>query len=189
MEKKLILDACCGGRMFWFDKKHPNVLYIDHRTTAKGLGKEHPNFQVDPDQLMDFRALDLPDKSFKMVVFDPPHLRTATKKSYMAIKYGVLGKNWKEDLRKGFAECWRVLDDFGVLIFKWSEHDIKLPEVLKLFSERPLFGHTTGRAGQTIWLCFMKIPRPATARGGRIDDHTQTILAGRPRRPLSGGLP
>lgn len=26
-----ILDACCGGRMFYFEKNHPNVLYIDRR--------------------------------------------------------------------------------------------------------------------------------------------------------------
>lgn len=25
MEKK-ILDACCGSRMFWFDKTNPNVF-------------------------------------------------------------------------------------------------------------------------------------------------------------------
>lgn len=30
MEKK-ILDACCGSRMFWFDKKNPNVLFMDKR--------------------------------------------------------------------------------------------------------------------------------------------------------------
>ena len=22
-EKKMILDACCGSRMFWFDKENP----------------------------------------------------------------------------------------------------------------------------------------------------------------------
>lgn len=29
---KKILDACCGSRMFWFDKKNPNVLFMDKRT-------------------------------------------------------------------------------------------------------------------------------------------------------------
>lgn len=32
MSKKIILDACCGSRMFWFDKKNPNVLFIDNRS-------------------------------------------------------------------------------------------------------------------------------------------------------------
>ena len=27
----LILDACCGGRQFWFDKENPNVLFADQR--------------------------------------------------------------------------------------------------------------------------------------------------------------
>src|SRR4030067_1040132 len=26
-----ILDACCGGRQFWFDKENPNVLFADWR--------------------------------------------------------------------------------------------------------------------------------------------------------------
>ncbi|NBJ75120.1 SAM-dependent methyltransferase, partial [Neglecta sp. X4] len=25
-----ILDACCGGRMFWFDKQNPFVTYMDN---------------------------------------------------------------------------------------------------------------------------------------------------------------
>nr|UVX47266.1 MAG: AdoMet dependent proline di-methyltransferase [Bacteriophage sp.] len=35
---KLILDACCGSRMFWFDKHNPLVLFVDKRSetlTAK----------------------------------------------------------------------------------------------------------------------------------------------------------
>lgn len=28
---KLILDACCGSRMFWFDKHNPLVLFVDKR--------------------------------------------------------------------------------------------------------------------------------------------------------------
>lgn len=26
---KEILDACCGGKMFYFDKNNPNVLFQD----------------------------------------------------------------------------------------------------------------------------------------------------------------
>lgn len=28
---KIILDACCGSRMFWFDKKNPLTLFVDIR--------------------------------------------------------------------------------------------------------------------------------------------------------------
>lgn len=28
-ETKIILDACCGSRMFWFDKHNPFALFVD----------------------------------------------------------------------------------------------------------------------------------------------------------------
>ncbi|MEE6045263.1 class I SAM-dependent methyltransferase, partial [Avibacterium paragallinarum] len=40
--QKPILDACCGSRMFWFDKQNPNVLFADNRrleTTMKDRDK------------------------------------------------------------------------------------------------------------------------------------------------------
>ena len=30
-ETKIILDACCGSRMFWFDKENPLALFADIR--------------------------------------------------------------------------------------------------------------------------------------------------------------
>lgn len=155
---KYILDACCSGRMFWFNKKHPNALYIDIRKEEKGFVKGRPNFEVNPDLVMDFKDLKFSDKSFKLVVWDPPHIVRLGNKSWMSQKYGMLGKNWKEDLTKGFNECWRVLDDYRTLVFKWSEAEIKLKEVLKLFSASPLFGHPTAKHGKTKWMTFMKIP-------------------------------
>ena len=81
MKDKFILDACCGGRMMWFNKKHPNTIYIDIRREEKGLCKERPNFEVNPDKIMDFTNLEFPDKKFKLVVWDPPHGLTFSKKS------------------------------------------------------------------------------------------------------------
>lgn len=26
-QDKPVLDACCGSRMFWFDKENPNVVF------------------------------------------------------------------------------------------------------------------------------------------------------------------
>lgn len=75
----------------------------------------------------------------------------------MAQKYGVLEKNWEEDLRKGFAECFRVLRTNGVLIFKWSEFHIPLRKILQLAPVHPLFGHPSGKAQKTHWVCFMKL--------------------------------
>ncbi len=153
--EKIILDACCGGKMFYFDKNNKNVLFIDIRKENHILC-DGRKFEVKPDIIMDFRDLKFPNKTFKMVVFDPPHLLKIGKNSWMAKKYGYLGKNWRDDLKKGFDECWRVLKKDGFLIFKWSERDVKVKEILDLFKKEPLFGHTTGNSGNTIWICYLK---------------------------------
>ena len=158
-KNKFILDACCGNRMFWFDKKHPNVLYIDNRKRPKGFMDQRPNFDIQPDEIGDFTNLKYKNKSFKLVVWDPPHIiRKTPELGWPTKKYGSLSRDtWREDLKKGFLECWRVLDDYGILIFKWSDSDIKKGEVLKLFPETPLFGHPTRSKNTTMWFCFMKI--------------------------------
>ena len=28
---KKILDACCGSKMFWFDKENENTVFMDNR--------------------------------------------------------------------------------------------------------------------------------------------------------------
>lgn len=159
MKKKLILDACCGGRMFWFDKNHPSVLYVDKRVMEPvevGTGKNMRIRKCLPDLVMDFRALKLPNSTFNLVVFDPPHLFLG-ERSYMAQNYGALDKKtWREDLQKGFSECFRVLRPHGILIFKWNEHNIPLKEILKLTPVQPLFGHPSGKAQKTHWVTFMK---------------------------------
>lgn len=73
---KPILDACCGSRMFWFDKKNPNAVFCDNRQVLETLGDERV-LRIEPDVLCDFKALPFPDKSFYLVVFDPPHLKRA----------------------------------------------------------------------------------------------------------------
>ena len=152
---KYILDVCCGSKMFWFDKNNPDTLFLDIRDEEHILC-DGRKLEIKPDKIMDFRKLELEDASFKLVVFDPPHLTKLGKNSWMAKKYGVLDENWREDLKLGFDECMRVLEPGGVLVFKWSSRDIKVKDVLKVFRQTPLFGHTTSRGGHTIWLCFMK---------------------------------
>lgn len=157
---KIILDACCGGRQFWFDKENPHVLFADIRVMPPkevGSGKDVRIRKCLPDKVMDFRNMDFPDQTFKLVVFDPPHLFLG-ENSYMAQSYGRLDKmTWQDDLKKGFAECFQVLKDEGVLIFKWNESDVPLKEVLKLTPYEPLFGHPSGKAQKTHWVCFMKL--------------------------------
>ncbi len=111
---------------------------------------------IAPDVLMDFRALPYPDGTFNLVAFDPPHLVRAGQKSWLAAKYGKLGTDWRDDIRQGFAECFRVLRPHGVLVFKWNETQIKVRQVLELAPHQPLFGNTSGKKAGTHWLVFMK---------------------------------
>ncbi len=151
-----VLDACCGGRMFWFDRDNPAVLFVDRREEKHVLCDNRP-FSVKPDRIVDFRNMPFSDESFNLVVFDPPHLKIAGPNSWMSKKYGKLDKErWPTDLREGFEECWRVLRKGGTLIFKWNETQIKLRDVLACFPEQPLFGHTTTHNLKTHWLGFYK---------------------------------
>jgi len=153
----LILDACCGSRLFWFNKEHPNAVYVDKRS-EEIIACDGRRVIIRPDLIEDFRSLPFPDKSFKLVVFDPPHDMYAGKNSFTAQKYGNLNKDtWREDLKKGFDECMRVLDNHGVLIFKWAEIRVNIKEILEIFDYEPLFGHKSGKVSKTHWITFMKI--------------------------------
>ena len=152
---KDILDACCGSRMFWFDKQNPDVLFCDNRKENHILC-DGRKLDITPDVVYDFREMPFEDNHFKLVVFDPPHLKQLGKNSWMAKKYGVLNDTWQEDIQSGFSECWRVLKEDGILIFKWNETQIKVSEILKLINWEPLFGHKSGKLSNTHWMCFMK---------------------------------
>lgn len=156
---KFILDACCGLRAFWFDKHHPNTIYIDNRIREKGFDDFRPNFCIKPDIVADFRKLPFPNNSFYLVTLDPPHIISKGENFRMVKYYGYLNRDtWKSDIKKGFDECMRVLKDFGILILKWSEVSIKKKELLEVIGMLPLFGHPNGSRIPTHWLCFMKIP-------------------------------
>lgn len=148
-----ILDACCGSRMFWFDKQQKDTIYQDNRTLQTTLCDGRA-LSVNPDIIGDFRNMEFADNSFNLVVFDPPHLKQAGKNSWLAKKYGVLDKErWQEDLCLGFKECMRVLKEDGVLLFKWSEDQIKTRDVIKCFGQKPVLGD---KKGKKRWLVFVK---------------------------------
>ena len=96
-----ILDACCGSRMFWFDRNNEDTLYMDIR--EEELDIHGYKTTVAPDIIGDFTDMPFDDNSFYMVVFDPPHLRWAGVNSIMRAKYGQLEADWKKDIEKGFA--------------------------------------------------------------------------------------
>ncbi len=157
-----VLDPCCGSRMMWFDKHDPRAVFGDQRVeTITVTDRTHRKdgtrtLVIVPDVQMDFRDMPFADETFALVAFDPPHLERAGPRSWLAAKYGKLGSDWREDLRQGFAECWRVLRPEGVLVFKWNETQVKVAEVLPLAPAKPLFGQVSGHKGFTHWLVFIK---------------------------------
>jgi SAM-dependent methyltransferase len=156
-----VVDVCCGSRSFWFDKKDPRALFLDirretHEAKDKTMAKGFQEIVIDPDIQCDFTNLPLPDDSFALVVFDPPHLRYNGASGLTHKKYGTLPENWRSMLRQGFKECFRILKHEGVLIFKWASTEIKVSEVLALTDQKPLFGHKSGKQQNTHWIAFLK---------------------------------
>ncbi len=160
-----VLDACCGSRMFWFDRKDCRALFVDNRRETHVLKDKSSSggrrtLTVNPDQLADFTALPFPDNRFAVVIFDPPHLVRNGKNGWQAKKYGKLEGAWREMLRRGFSECFRVLRPEGTLIFKWNEHEVPVSQILALTPERPLVGQRCGKTAKTHWMVFMKPNAP-----------------------------
>lgn len=156
--KKLILDACCGGKMFWFDQSNPLAIFADIRSgketfTDRGSIR---TLEVSPDVVHDFTAMPFIDGQFKLVIFDPPHLIRGGDKSWLVKKYGRLQKDWREQLKRGFSECFRVLENDGILIFKWNETQVPVSDILALTEYLPVVGHKSGKRANTHWLVFIK---------------------------------
>lgn len=138
--------------MFWFDKNNSDVIFADNRELETTLC-DGRKLVIKPDVKMDFRDMPFDNESFKMVVFDPPHLIHAGETSWLRQKYGILPEEWRTYISNGFDECMRVLEKDGVLIFKWNEQQIKLSEILDNVRYKPLFGD---KRAKTHWLVFMK---------------------------------
>jgi SAM-dependent methyltransferase len=161
---KPVLDACCGSKMFWFDRNDSRAVFLDKRSermelndvSSKG-GKR--SLVIAPDVVADFTNLPFAGKSFYLVIFDPPHFKRNGATGWIAKKYGTLKDNWREVISAGFAECFRVLKPNGVLIFKWNENEIKISEILALTSHSPLIGQRGGKHFQTHWVVFIKDAR------------------------------
>ena len=113
-----ILDMCCGSKMFWYEKHEPHTTYMDIRKatyTAKDRGKVR-KIEVNPDIQADWKNIPFDDATFDLIVFDPPHLMHAGKRSWLAKKYGVLDDSeGLLDIKLGFREAMRVLKPTGTL--------------------------------------------------------------------------
>jgi hypothetical protein len=182
-EPKFILDACSAYRMMWFSKKQPNTVFLDCRSDEKLIfdanqfaeNRGRPMVKnwkettaTNPTVEGDYRKLSYPDNHFKLIVFDPPHLinQWLSPKFQLGLNFGTLqAETWPSDIKLAAHELWRCLAPYGVLIFKWSDHDINYKKVLRLFPVKPLFGQVCVRRKtkhgitHTFWFTFMKIPQ------------------------------
>lgn len=150
-----ILDPCCGSRMFYFDKRNPDVLFCDIRRGVDEVLSNGRHLVVEPDLIADVTELPFETASFHLVVFDPPHLIHAGN-GWQAKTYGSLPSDWRTFMTKAFSECWRVLCPKGTLVFKWYEYKVPLKEVLKCAPCDPVFGNRTPSRSKTHWLVFFK---------------------------------
>lgn len=145
--------------MMWFDKQDSRALFVDKRSESfrpTGVKFADKDIEVKPDIQADFKSLPFDSDTFSLVVFDPPHIVRTSLLGNVTKYYGALPTDWKSELAKGFAECFRVLHSGGTLIFKWCESEIPVGDILKLTPEKPLFGHRTGKAAKTHWITFIK---------------------------------
>ncbi|MDI3227761.1 class I SAM-dependent methyltransferase [Serratia marcescens] len=156
LDGKSILDMCCGSRMFWFDKKDERAVFSDKRSESHTLC-DGRKLVISPDLIADFTALPFADGSFSVVVFDPPHLERVGPNGWQGKKYGKLDREtWRDELRAGFAEAFRVLRPHGVLIFKWNETQIPVSQIIALTDEKPAIWQRTGKNDKTHWIIFVK---------------------------------
>lgn len=156
-DRPQILDACCGGRMWWWDKEHPLAVYMDKHVLPKGVATNNRNWECAPNVVADFRAMPFKDEAFQLVLYDPPHVIRETMTGNVTIQYGALPRaTEQDDLRRGFDECWRVLAPGGTLIFKWAG---PLERVQHHFPTMPVVGtrstSPTEKLG-TRWFIFYK---------------------------------
>ena len=137
----------------WWDKDHPDALYVDRRIVPPGSIVQQTMWQIEPDVAADFTALPFDDDSFALVVFDPPHA-TISPESITGMKYGTITD--LDEVIAGLRECYRVVIPSGFLVFKWAEAVFPVQKVLDRAEMTPMFGHRTAKSGKTIWCLFRK---------------------------------
>lgn len=147
-----ILDLTAGNRAIWFNKEHPDALYIDIRA------------EVGPDIVADSRKLwPLAVSSlYDLVVFDPPHLNFGAR-SNMSKSYGHHTTRDILDLvQKTAKAAFNVTRPDALMALKWNDHSISLKRILALMPQwEPLFGHgvstSTRRNKATSWVMLRRL--------------------------------
>lgn len=154
--EKEVLDACVGGRHWWFDKNDNDIFSIDIRQVKPGSIKIQPNWSCQPDLIASYSNMPFENNQFGLVVWDIPH-KLKFDSGLITQKYGYLGNEWEKTTRNGFLEIWRVLKLGGTLIFKYADLDIKVSTMLNLFPVKPKVGTITKKGvNNTYFFVFYK---------------------------------
>jgi hypothetical protein len=140
-----------GARAVWFDKNHPDALYLDIRP------------EVSPSMVADTRELPAEvGDGYGLIVFDPPHKNFGAN-SNMAKCYGHhTSAEIRDIIKRSAAEAHRVSKPDALMAFKWSSGDFKLQTALDLMADHwePLFGHGVNhqqrRGNATSWVMLRR---------------------------------
>ncbi len=171
-----------GCRSIWFDKEHPDCLYVDRRPLIVPTQKRGDKLDVStlawtPDIVADNSALPFRDNLFSLIVYDPPH-RGFTADSNMGRRYGPT--SWDElrgSVRAAAKESHRVAEPGALFAMKWNDVHLSMDTVLGLMFSywRALVGHSmigTNAQSITRWVLLK-----------RVDDRLGSMSHRRVRRP------
>ena len=155
-----ILDLSAGNRAMWFNKDHPEAVYIDIRP------------EVEPTIVADSR--ELPSQiggDFDLIVFDPPHDNFGAKSKFTEVYGHHTWDQIRDTVKRTAAEAWRVTRPDALMAFKWNTHTHKLGTILALVNDywEPLFAnltssrkrHLTGSGkglSETYWVMLRRRP-------------------------------
>ena len=158
-----ILDATCGYRGIWYQKKHPLVTYMDKRKCIiDSKIKNGTRYKINPDVVSEWKDAPFPNEYFDIIIFDPPH-KFISKESNRKLgvieqEYGLLYfENWQTEIRTGVKKLFQLLKPQGMFILKWNEIEKPVKEVIKLFPYKPVFGTRQNQPKKSShWIFFLK---------------------------------
>lgn len=144
-----ILDLSAGNRAIWFNKNHPDAMYLDKRSEV------NPTIVCDTRQIPETAGSD-----YDLVVWDPPHMNTGANSNMSKVYGHHTTQEILDTIEKTSVEAHRVTISGAVMALKWNDHDIKLKRIFKLMPQwEPLFGHLTkdGPGSQTYWVMLRRM--------------------------------
>jgi hypothetical protein len=94
------LDLTFGAGNFWKGSRPPGLTVASNNIHPKSSADLH----------LDFTGTGLPDDSYDLVVYDPPHLPHLGETSFMAARFGTIRSTagFRSMIEDGAREAWRL---------------------------------------------------------------------------------